>query len=496
MNLLQGTDMTGQRPEQEPRPQTFTQQILSGPQVISSEIQIRLGLKDRFDALEAARRKGISPEELIALGSFEEKPDSGYRNQLKWAGIAIAGATGVAIVGENWIPDFHLGPFALEYFRGILDKGGYTLVNDSLKELIKGMGITGAGYSTFLLGVVVVANAAKERFASTDRKRRVYEYRREVDDLKNRGKLRLDMNEGFVAIDLGTDGDAVGRSLGSRLGWGRNTLPLMEGSENHSGYDVWASIPNPSNGVEKRDFFEALDRIHFKKASTFVLCPVNHNQAFIPDIRNPRHFDLGFDEIVDRIRLILEYAQMNEMGKKKIVVIGDGTLERAVGAYSDSGHSETERHTLKQTLEDLSAQTGWEIILADPTEIVLDKLTSEEYNPEGLPLQFYEDPNATETYGRRFVDKVEEFARRHPERNIRVKKDDTPERTLHVIYGVDDIATRETTMLNSNDYDHTVAIIIDEARAVGGPYKSIILSNAVSDWVRERLRIPQETAAA
>jgi len=474
------------------RPDQIPGQIVKGTKDISNEIQFRLGIKDRQSALSTALEKGISPEQLMALGKIDERPDSGYRNQLKWAGVAIAAATSVAFIGENVVPkDIHLGAFVEQYFQAIIRDAGYTLPDDTLDQVVKGTGFLGVKYATILLGVVVAANAIKERLAFLDRRRKVYELRKDVDEKKVSGELSLQMNKGFVAIDLGAEGDAVGRTLGSRLGWGSNTLPLLEGSENHSGFDIWAKIPNPSDGIEKADFFKALDRIQFEKASTFVLCPVNHNQAFIPDVRNPDHFDLSFDEVVDRIRLIDEYCDLKGLPKKKVVVIGDGTIERAVRPYTGNGFSEIISTTLAETLKNIASERDTEILLADPTEIVLDKLASAEFNPNGYPVQFYEDPFVVSNYGQRLVERIEKREQMHEgssdshRKSLRVKRQDEVTDSLKVTYGIDDVATRETTsMLHPED---TLAIIVDEARAVGGPYKSLILSDIVSDWILDRL---------
>ena len=65
---------------------------------------------------------------------------------------------------------------------------------------------------------------------------------------------------------------------------------------------------------------------------------------------------------------------------------------------------------------------------------------------------------------------------------IPVKTSGNPsEPSLKVAYGIDDLATRGTTA--RLEPDKTVAIIIDSVRAVGTPYKSIIVADAVKEWV-------------
>lgn len=441
----------------------------------------RTELKNEEIAISEALNKGVPPQLLQDLGQEKPEIDDPRSSRYIFWGALTGVVIGIGVYfGADQIPsDITLDPNLVESIDLVTSWLVKDIPDTTLRATVKAAAEFEAKAAGLLVAFTYIRATVENRVKNIDTKLSISEKRRILQDLIKSGEAPIEMPKGYVGIDLGTHGDTIGRSLGERLGWGTKALAFQEGSENHSGYHVWARLPNPTEGIGKEEYFSALDRTSFADASAFVLCPVHLNQAFLPDINNKNHFDMSFNEIIDRIRLIDEYCDERSIPKKKIIVVGDKNLTRTVGPYTDNGMASHEVHVLEDTIAEMSEERKAPIYLADPTEIVLDTLSSEAYNPQGLLFEFFEDPNAEEIYGER-------FAKRCGERNIDVKTNADPNiRSLHITYGVNDIATRGATgMLDPND---TVAVIIDEARGISDPYKSVVLSEVVSKYIQRLL---------
>ena len=435
-------------------------------------------IPDRLTAITKAMELGVSPEALTALGNQElPSADDGDRKFVRWATIGTAALVGGGVVANQMVPDVHVGETARQLADIIFTPGNASVAQDSLKTIARQAAQWGVyfGESSILIGYLL--NGIKSRLARSDQLQALTETRARLRSAIESGTAPISMPDNYTAIDLGSSGDAIGRGIGQEIGWGTQALPLIEGDKNVSGFDVWGSLPNPSTGIEKEEFFKALDRVQFEKAQRLILCPVQEDQAFLPDPNNPDHFDLDFAEIMDRVGLLDEYARARGIDPKEIVIIGDKGMERSVAPYTRGGVAvEPQTYTLEQIIHDKNKERaeGSQIIIVDPTEIVLDLLRGGGYNPDGLPLEFFEDPHAQGLYGERFAEGCEALGI-----PIKTSGDDSP--SLHVIYGENDIATRQTTGMLAPG--NTVAIIIDETRAVDAPYQSVVLSQAVREWV-------------
>lgn len=436
---------------------------------------------DRMAALQIALDRGVSPELLIQLGQ-QELPtlDGDDKRFIRWAGIATLAMVGGGVAASTLAPDVNVGETVRQIADLVFTPGNAPVAEATLKTVMRQAAQWGIyfGESSILIGYLL--NGIRSRLNRSDQLKSLSDLQIRLTRAIEAGEAPIPMPSGYTAIDLGTSGDAIGRSIGAEIGWGQGSLPFIEGSKNVSGYDLWARLPNPSIGINKEEFFKSLDRVNFTGAKRFILCPVKEEQAFLPDVDNPDHFDLGFDEIIDRIRLLDEYSRMRGIPPKEMIIIADKYMERSVAPYTEGDAKiQPQIYTLEEVVNSMNKNRGEEaqIVIADPTDIVLDILTSTEYNPEKLPLEFFEDPHATELYGPRFVKRCRE--RISP---IEAKTDGNPKtKSLRVTYGINDIGTAQTTgMLEP---ESTVAIIIDDARAVGSPYRSVILADAVKKWI-------------
>lgn len=436
-----------------------------------------LSLKQREAALKTAMEKGLPVDQLIQLGHETGSDAEAHEKRfVRWATVGTLAMIGGGLASNLIHPDIHVPELMRQAADFVFTPGNAPVAEATLKAVSKQLFQWGIyfGESSLLIGFLL--NGIKSRITKSDQLKRLSELQVKLKEAVEAGEAPIPMPPGYTAIDLGTGGDAIGRAIGAALGWGKDSLPLSEGKENVSGFPAWVKLPNPSSGIETKQFFEGLDRANFQNAGTFILCPVKENQAFLPDPKNREHFDLRMDEIMDRIHLADEYCRERKIPQKQMVIICDGEVSRKVGPYVEGG-SEPEKYTLKQMIETMnqSRSEDAKIILADPTDIVLDKLKSISDEPDNLlPLEFFEDQEG-ETYGARFIERCKK-------KGILFKTSGDPSvPSLRVVYGNDDIATRGTTA--HLPADNTVAIIIDSVRAVGTPYKSIIVADAVRDWV-------------
>ncbi|MBI4137603.1 hypothetical protein HY469_06085 [Candidatus Roizmanbacteria bacterium] len=429
-------------------------------------------------AIDFAQRKGVSPELILRLTEDDPPaPDSKEGRFIGWATIATVAMIGGGVMASRLNPDVQVSETVREVANLIFTPGNAPVENAQLKTVIeKGLqwGIS-FGESSILIGFIL--NRIKEGFIRTAEHQTLIERQHSLKELVRNGEVRIPMRDGYTAIDLGVSGDAIGRSIGSTLGWGTNVLAFMEGEHNLSGYPLWARMPQLSSGIEIQEYFESLDRVRFHRAGCMVLCPVKVNQAFLPDIANPDHFDMSMSETIDKIWLLDTYCERRRVPKKPFVVIADGGLSVSIAPYVENGSEAVCRSfTLKETIDEMNKNRPpiSQIVLLDPTEVTLDELAEIQNLHNGLPFEFFQDPTASEQYGERFMDRCR---KRNPA--LPVKTDGDPfAPSLAVTHGVNDIGTRQTTgMLNPED---TIAVIIDEARGVRSPYESLIVSEAVT----------------
>jgi len=451
----------------------------------------RSALSAQAETIELAHQKGISVDLLESLGSTQSEIDiTKQNNKIFWVGGAVVIGASAAWVAGGQIPE-----------DIVVDQFWPDLINTNIQFLttigsnkVKDIEQTLAGTVASITFLYVLVGAALRKTAENslqnlDKKIRLKQKADELLNSVKNGELPVEIGPGHVAINLGEDGDAIGSALGRRLGWTKGSIPLIEGDENISGSDLWVRIHNPTQAIKREEFFASLDRAKFDDASTFVMCSLNEDQSFLPNTKNGTHFDLKPSEILDRIALVDEYCKEKGIPLKKIVVVGDKTVKSAVGPY----YGEVERQATTQlSLEELitiiNDQREEEIIIADPTEITLGLLNSPAFNPDGLPLQFFEDPNTQESYGDRFI-------KRSKALGIDViESEDDNRKSLKIAHGETDVDTAHIAGLidgSISSYEGTVSVIIDEARAIGEPHNTIVLSKVVTDWILDRIPNPQ-----
>lgn len=456
-------------------------------------IEENQSLSDRQIALQHALEIGLPPDQLSQLGhEITNTPEPDDNRFTKWSLVA-AGALLAIDAGVNALAKSPPSEIARSAANLLFTPGNAPVTEATWRATLD----AAKQWTMYWIQAAIVIGAwvtsVKAQLTKSDKVREVRELFNQLTEAKNKGEAPILMPDGYTAIDLG-QGDAIGRAVGQQVGWGNHSLPLLESSINTSGTEVWRKLPNPETGITKNDFFESLDTIGFDRAKSFILCPVKEQQSFLPDPTNPDHFDLDFNGLVDRINLIDEYCEQRGIPPKRIIIIGDKNIQRSIGtATVENGkitYANTKTITLENKIDEINesrkntaGQKGYEaqeVIIADPTDITLDLLNSEKYNPEHLPLRFHEDPNESITYAARFIERCND------KKGISVITDPNyTGKALEVGYGIDDVATNQTTALLPEN--NTIAIIIDEARAVKDPYKSLVLAQEIRDWVVNQL---------
>lgn len=437
-----------------------------------------LTIKDQINALQMALNKGVDADKLIDLGKGETFTlEDGKKRFLRWVEIGAVGIIGGGLMAKAFVPDVNIGETTRQIFDIVFNAGGAPVAEASLKiatqQFFRWLSYFGQNSIVFSL----VLEQIQSSLTMANQIKTFNKNRYNLSDAIKAGEAPIAIKN-YTGIDLGRN-DAIGREIGRQLGWGKGALPFIEGNENVSGYELWAKLPNPSNGINKEEFFKVLDKMNFVKAKRMIFCPVKEEHAFLPDVKNPNHFDLGFDEIVDRVRLIDEYCKLRNIPLKEIIIIADKNMERSVAPYTENGKKpETQTYTLEGFANAMNMERDSEasIIIVDPTETILRNLISLEFNPKGLPLEFYEDPKSPCLLGPAFVKRCREMV---PPIDVKTNGDPDVE-ALRVVCGNNDVSTLHTTgMLGPKNI---APIVIDQARGQN-PYKTLVLADLVARQV-------------
>lgn len=296
--------------------------------------------------------------------------------------------------------------------------------------------------------------------------------RLEVRSLVEAGCLPLRPNPGHLAVFAG-NGDAICSRVISPY------TPDQAVIYGHSrdavgGRPIWVKTATPDASASQTLFGKSLEIGRLASAGHILLSATNEQQLFLPDPDNPAHHDMNFAQIRAML-LLLRRANAHA----HITLVADRMLGERILSNDEvyRKHVKLGEYLLEQS--GLSKLSG--ITLIDPTDVIMDHLASDSFNPNHLPIRLISTEAGIEEYAQRFQERA---SKRPTAKNPLRPANNKDGKVLNVSYDTSGLKTAIPT--DSSEVTHGLAVG-DEGSSFGPDTININIAEIVTQAISHEI---------